>query len=160
MGSNRPEHIVEPPAREFASDYPTPPRVEQTSQRIRVVFGGTTIADTTRAWRVLETNHPPVYYVPPEDVLVEHLERTERQTICEFKGIAVYYTVAANGHGTTDAAWCYPDPTPGFAAIARHIAFYPQAMDECWVDDERAIPQPGGFYGGWITSRVAGPFKG
>lgn len=141
-------------------DYPRPPRLESTSRRIRVLFNGETIADSTRAWRVLETSHPPVYYLPPEDVTVEHLVRTERQSVCEFKGVAVYYTVRVGGREAIDAAWCYPDPTPTFAPIARCLAFYPGAMDACFVDDERVTPQPGAFYGGWITSDVVGPFKG
>ena len=160
MGSNQRGGSEHAPNRESVWDYPTPPRVEPANRRIRVVFGGVTIADTNRALRVLETGHPPVYYIPPDDVLVEHLERGERQTFCEFKGVAIHYAVAADDRRAEDAAWCYPDPTPPFAGIARYLAFYPRAMDECRVDDERAAPQPGDFYGGWITTDIVGPFKG
>jgi uncharacterized protein (DUF427 family) len=134
--------------------------LEPTPRRIRVVFNGVTVADTTRSYRVLETSHPPVYYLPPEDVQVEHLIRTERQSVCEFKGSAVYYTVRVGAREAADAAWCYPDPSPAFAAMARYLAFYPGAMDACYVDEEVATPQPGGFYGGWVTYDVVGPFKG
>lgn len=160
MRSTQPKRIEPGPGQESVWDYPTPPRIEPAGQRIRVVFGGITIADTARALRVLETGHPPVYYIPPDDVLVEHLERTDRQTVCEFKGVAIHYAAKVGGRRESAAAWCYPDPTPRFAEIARYLAFYPQGMDECWVDDERASPQSGGFYGGWITSGIAGPFKG
>ena len=156
----RPRRNEPGPGQESVWDYPRPPVLEPTPRRIRVVFNGVTIADSTRAYRVLETSHPPVYYLPPEDVLVQHLERTERQSVCEFKGGAVYYTVRVGDRDATDAAWCYPDPTPAFAPVARYLAFYPGAMDACYVDDERAAPQPGGFYGGWITEDVVGPFKG
>lgn len=152
---------IEPaPGQESVWDYPRPPRLEATARRIRVVFNDVTIADSRRAWRVLETSHPPVYYVPPEDVLVEHLVRTERQSVCEYKGVAIYYSIRVEEREAPDAAWCYPDPEPGFAPMARAIAFYPGPMDACRVDDEIVVPQPGGFYGGWITPDVVGPFKG
>jgi uncharacterized protein (DUF427 family) len=155
-----PQRIAPLPGQESVWDYPRPPRLEPTDRRIRVVFAGETIADSRRAFRVLETSHPPVYYLPPDDVRVEVLERTERQSVCEYKGAAVYYTVRVGGRAAVDAAWCYPDPAPAFAPIARYVAFYPAAMDACYVDEEVATPQPGGFYGGWITSDIVGPFKG
>lgn len=160
LRSSKSERIDPQRGQESVWDYPTPPRTEPAARRIRVVFGGLTIADTDRALRVVETGHPPVYYVPPEDVLVEHLERTDMQTVCEFKGVAIHYAARTGDRREAVAAWCYPDPTPAFAAIARYLAFYPRAMDECWVDDERAAPQPSEFYGGWITSGIVGPFKG
>jgi uncharacterized protein (DUF427 family) len=160
MTPNRPDRIESPADRESVWDYPTPPRVEPANRRIRVEFCGVAIADSVRALRVIETGHPPVYYVPPEDVLVEHLARIDLQTVCEHKGVAIHYAAIVGDRTAPVAAWCYPDPTPPFAAIARHLAFYPRPMDACWVDDERAAPQPGDFYGGWITGEISGPFKG
>ncbi len=141
-------------------DYPRPPRVEPTNRRIRVVFNGVTIADTTRAQRMLETSHPPVYYLPPEDVRLEYFTPTSRRTFCEFKGQASYWTITVNGRTAADAAWSYPHPAPGYESIAGWIAVYPGRMDACYVDDEQVTPQPGDFYGGWITSDIIGPFKG
>ena len=117
---------------------------------------GQPIAETTRGYAVKETSHPPTFYFPPEDVLSGVLEKSGRRSICEFKGAAVYWSVA----GVPDAAWSYPAPTPAFAAIRDHIAFYPSLMQACWVGDERVVAQDGDFYGGWITGDVAGPFKG
>lgn len=141
-------------------DYPRPPRIEPTSRRIRVVFNGVTIADTTRAQRVLETSHPPVYYLPPEDVRLEYFTPTPRRTFCEFKGQASYWTITVNGQTAADAAWSYRQPAPGYESLAGWIAVYPGRMDACYVDEERVTPQPGDFYGGWITSDIVGPFKG
>ena len=141
-------------------DYPRPPRVEPTPRRIRVVFGGETIADTYRALRVLETSHPPVYYIPPEDVRMEYLSQTPRKSFCEFKGGANYWTLKVGERLSENAAWSYPDPQPGYEALKDHLAFYAGRVDACYVDDEQATPQPGDFYGGWITSHVVGPFKG
>jgi uncharacterized protein (DUF427 family) len=130
-------------------------------ERIRVVVDGIDIASTTRALRVLETAGAPVFYVPPGDVRRDLLVATDRSTTCEWKGGARYWTIALpDGRTIPNAAWSYPDPTPAFEAIRDHLAFYAWAVDEAWVGDERATPQPGHFYGGWITSRVVGPFKG
>jgi uncharacterized protein (DUF427 family) len=146
--------------RESVWSYPRPPRVEDSRRAVRVILGGEVIAESTRAKRVLETSHPPVYYIPLEDVTPRVLTPSERTTFCEFKGGARYYTVQAGGRVEKDAAWCYPHPSPGFEVIANHVAFYPARMDECTVDGERVRPQAGGFYGGWITSEIDGPFKG
>jgi uncharacterized protein (DUF427 family) len=154
---------VEPgPGQESAWDYPRPPRVESVVERIRIVVDGLTIADSTHAVRVLETSHPPVYYVPRADVREDLLEPTPTSTSCEFKGRASYVTlrIPETGRAIADVAWVYRSPTPGFAAIRDHYAFYPGRVDEAWVGDERARAQAGGFYGGWITSRIVGPFKG
>jgi uncharacterized protein (DUF427 family) len=142
-------------------DYPRPPRVEPTGRRIRVVLAGQTIADSTRAHRVLETSHPPVYYVPPEDIAPGALEPSASgTTFCEWKGNASYFDVVANGTRAQRVAWTYRDPSPGFEAIKDAVAFYVEPMDACYVDDELVTPQRGGFYGGWITADVVGPFKG
>lgn len=141
-------------------DYPRPPRVEPTSKRIRVYFNGTLIADTTNAKRVLETSHPPVYYIPAEDIASGILEPTPRHTFCEFKGEASYYTIKVGDQTADNAAWYYPRPSHGYESIAHHLAFYPSKMEACYVDDERVQAQEGDFYGGWITNDIVGPFKG
>lgn len=142
-------------------DYPRPPRVEPVERRIRVVLGGATIVDSRRAHRVLETSHPPAYYVPLDDVVPGVLVPSARgSTHCEWKGLASYYDVVSGGTRAEGAAWTYHDPSPGFEAIRDAVAFYPGPMDACYVDEERVEPQPGGFYGGWITPDVVGPFKG
>ncbi len=110
--------------------------------------------------RVLETSHPPNYYLPPGDIVPGILERTRRRSFCEWKGQAHYFDVHAGGRVEPDAAWGYDTPSAAFEAIAGYVAFYPGRLDACWVGDELVVPQPGGFYGGWITSDVAGPFKG
>lgn len=152
---------IEPgPGQESVWDYPRPPRVERSGRHVQVVFDGEVIADSHRAVRVLETTHPPVYYIPPEDIRPGALVTTERTSWCEWKGQARYYTVRSGDRVARDAAWAYPDPVPGYEAIKDHVAFYPEPMDACYIDGERVRPQPGGFYGGWITDDVVGPFKG
>ena len=141
-------------------DYPRPPRVEPSTRRIRVVVGDVTVADTTRAFRVLETSHPPVYYIPPEDVRSEYLRPSRRHTLCELKGDAGYYDLEVGKREVCDAAWYYADPSPGYEAICDHLAFYPGRVDACFVDEEQVALQPGDFYGGWITADIEGPFKG
>ncbi|MBC6936414.1 MAG: DUF427 domain-containing protein [Chloroflexi bacterium] len=141
-------------------DYPRPPRVEPTTKRIRVVFNGQTVAVTTQALRVLETSHPPVYYIPPPDVMMAFFSPTNRRTFCEFKGTAAYWTITVGERRAENAAWSYPDPNPGYEAIKNYLAVYPGKMDVCYVDDERVTAQEGEFYGGWITSDIIGPFKG
>jgi len=142
-------------------DYPRPPRVEPSSRRIRVELDGDVVTDTTRAYRVLETSHPPVYYVPVDDVTPGALIPTGgRTTHCEWKGTASYYDVVVRARRVDRAAWTYHDPRPGFGQIRDAVAFYPSRMDACLVDDELVLAQAGDFYGGWITSDVVGPFKG
>jgi uncharacterized protein (DUF427 family) len=141
-------------------DYPRPPRVEPVSERIRVVFNGVTIAETTRAQRVLETSHPPVYYIPPDSVRMRYLLPTTRQTVCEFKGAATYWAIKVGDRLSQNAAWSYEQPWAGYESLQSHIAFYANRVDECYVGDEQVRPQAGDFYGGWITSKIVGPFKG
>ena len=141
-------------------DYPRPPRLEKASARLRVVFAGQTIADAASGYRVLETSHPPVYYIPPDDIAQQFLEPAPGGSWCEFKGHAKYWSIDVNGQRAENAAWGYPTPSAAFSAIAGHLAFYASRVDECWVDEERVQPQEGDFYGGWITSRIVGPFKG
>ncbi|MBL8153216.1 MAG: DUF427 domain-containing protein [Anaerolineae bacterium] len=148
------------PNQESVWDYPRPPRVEPTGKRIRIVFNGVTIVDSTRAYRVLETSHPPAYYIPPEDIRMEYFNLTSRHTFCEYKGAASYWTVKVNGKTAPDCAWSYEAPSPGYETIKGCLAFYASHMDTCTVDGETVTPQAGGFYGGWITTNLAGPFKG
>lgn len=148
------------PGQESVWDYPRPPRVEETDRHIQIVFNGVVIADTRRAWRVLETSHPPVYYLPPDDVQRQYLIRTSGSSYCEWKGSAGYYTLTVEDRSVPNAAWFYPNPTPAFAVIRDYIAFYPGKMDRCTVDGEVVQAQSGDFYGGWITKEIVGPFKG
>ncbi len=141
-------------------DYPRPPRLEPSVRRIRVVFNGRTIADSTRCYRVLETSHPPTYYIPLEDIAADAIQVTKRRSFCEFKGNAVYWTIQVDGKSSADAAWSYPSPSPTFAAIRDHLAFYANRVDSCFVDEEQVQAQAGDFYGGWITTEITGPFKG
>ena len=155
-----PQRIPPGPGQESVWDYPRPPRLEATDQHIQIVFGGIVIADSRRAKRVLETSHPPVYYLPPEDVRLDHFAPASGQSYCEWKGIASYYTITVGDKTAEQSAWYYPDPAPAFAAIKNYIAVYPSRMDACTVDGEKVTAQSGDFYGGWITSNIVGPFKG
>ena len=155
-----PDRIEPGPNQESVWDYPRPPAIEPTDRRVRVVFNDTTIADTTDAVRVLETSHPPVYYLPPDDVATEHLTQTSHTTMCEFKGRAAYFSLTMGNRSVDQAAWSYPDPVERYAALTDHFAFYASRMDACYVDEEAVRYQEGDFYGGWITDDVVGPFKG
>ena len=148
------------PGQESVWDYPRPPRLEASTKRVRVIVGGIVIADSVGTKRVLETSHPPVYYIPPEDVGLQHLLSIDGGSFCEWKGMARYFSVVAAGKTIEQAAWCYPNPSSRFAAIRGHIAFYPGRMDACFLDEEKVEAQEGDFYGGWITSNIVGPFKG
>ena len=155
-----PQRIEPLPGQESVWDYPRPPRVEALSKHILVLFNGVVVADTRRAKRVLETSHPPVYYLPPEDVQRAYLQPANGSSVCEWKGSAGYYNLVVGNRQADQAAWAYAHPTPIFESIRDHIAFYASRVDACYVDDERVIPQPGNFYGGWVTADVVGPFKG
>jgi uncharacterized protein (DUF427 family) len=157
----RPSDIIVPgPGQESVWAYPRPPRVEPVTRRVRVVFNGIVVADTTRALRVCETSSPPCYYIPPADVQGAMLEPSARTSFCEWKGTATYWSVRAGDRLARDAAWSYPEPDEGFEAIREYVAFYPRRMDACWVGNDRVEPQPGLYYGGWITPELVGPFKG
>jgi uncharacterized protein (DUF427 family) len=148
------------PGQESVWDYPRPPAVTASSEHVVVEFAGVVVADTRRAVRVLETSHPPVYYIPMEDVRTDLLVPTGHRTLCEFKGAALYADIVVDGRRSSSACWWYPAPTPGYEALAGALTFYPQRVDRCLVDGEEVRPVEGDFYGGWITSRVVGPFKG
>ena len=154
------DRIPPGPGQESVWDYPRPPRLEPSPKHIQIILDGITLVDTHQAQRVLETSHPPVYYIPPSDIKMEYLLATNHRSFCEWKGNAIYYTVVVGDKQLSNVAWAYPNPTPAFATIKDYLAFYPQAMDACYVDGEVVQPQPGGFYGGWITSDIVGPFKG
>ncbi len=141
-------------------DYPRPPRVEPALQPVRVEHGGVVVAASERALRVLETSHPPGYYVPPQDVAAGVLEPSERRTVCEWKGIGRYWHLRVGDSVVRDAAWSYPSPAPGYESLRDFVAFYPGRVDACFVGDEQVVAQEGDFYGGWITSDIEGPFKG
>lgn len=152
---------IEPgPGQESVWDYPRPPRVEASGERVVVRLGGEVVADTRNALRVLETSHPPAYYLPRSAFAADALAPAAGSSMCEFKGRAAYLDVRGGGSIARRAAWTYPAPLPGYAALIDHVALYSAAMDACEVDGERVLPQEGGFYGGWITSRVVGPFTG
>ena len=155
-----PSPIPPDPGQESVWDYPRPPRLEPVRQRIRVVFNGVTIADTVNALRVLETSHPPSYYIPPADVRMDLLRPAPGRSLCEWKGQANYYSLQVADRRSEQVAWAYATPTPAFAAIAGYLSFYANRVDACFVDDEQVQPQEGDFYGGWITAQIVGPFKG
>jgi uncharacterized protein (DUF427 family) len=149
------------PGEESVWDYLRPPRLEETGKHIEVIFNGIKIADTRRAKRVLETASPLVYYIPPEDVkLQKYFTHTPHATFCEWKGTALYYSIRVGDKFAFNGAWSYFSPLPAFREIARYIAIYPALMDACLVDGEVVKPQPGRYYGGWITHEIKGPFKG
>jgi uncharacterized protein (DUF427 family) len=148
------------PGQESVWDYPRPPRLEEFTGSITVEFGGQLIASTTCAWRVLETSHPPTYYLPHDAFAEGVLRPTGGASWCEWKGQARYYDLVADARDAPRAAWTYPEPSRDFARIAGAVAVMAAAVDRCTVNGEDVIPQPGGFYGGWITSWIVGPFKG
>jgi uncharacterized protein (DUF427 family) len=148
------------PGQESVWDYPRPPSAEVTGRHVVVEFGGGLVADTRRAVRVCETSHPPVYYVPREDVAGGVLQRAGAGSWCEWKGAATYWDLVVRGRREAAVAWSYEDPSAGYEHLRSAVAFYPGRVDRALVDGERVRPQPGSFYGGWITDDVVGPFKG
>ena len=145
---------------ERVADYPRPPALVVSEQLIEVRALGQLLAQTRRSLRVLETFHPPTYYLPPEAMRLEWLGPAAGRSFCEWKGLPSYFSVVVGDQRLERAVWSYANPTPAFAGLAGWFALYPGRMDGCWVDGERVEPQPGGFYGGWITAAVQGPFKG
>ncbi|MEO1005489.1 MAG: DUF427 domain-containing protein [Cyanobacteria bacterium J06638_38] len=156
-----PQRIEPKPGQESVWDYPRPPRLERSPKRIEVIFNQIKIADSYHAYRVLETSHPPVYYISPQDIQMEYLESVvSGRSFCEWKGLAGYYNLQVKEKKVINAAWYYPQPTAEFMPIKDYIAFYPSKMDSCYVDGELVKAQAGDFYGGWITQDIVGPFKG
>ncbi|MEH3106469.1 MAG: DUF427 domain-containing protein [Sphingomonas fennica] len=148
------------PGRESVWAYPRPAIAEATRRHVLIAHRGVTVADSRAPVRTLETSHPPSWYLPPADVRQDLLRRSDRRSFCEWKGVALYWHLEIDGEVLHDVAWSYPDPTPGFALLRDHLAFYAAPLDRCTIDGEVVRPQPGGFYGGWITADLAGPFKG
>lgn len=147
------------PGQESVWDYPRPPRLERVHARVQIDLGGERVVDTDDVVRVLETSHPPVYYLPIA-AFGEALEPADGASFCEFKGAARYFDVRGGSATAQRAAWNYPRPLPGYEELAERVAVYAEPMDRCTVNGEVVTPQPGGFYGGWVTSAIVGPFKG
>lgn len=152
--------IIPQEGQESVWNYPRPPKLEQCNKHIRVIFDGELLAETTQSIRVLETSHPPVYYIPQEDVNMSLLKENNEISHCEFKGRANYFDLVSVEKSSEDAAWTYLKPSTRYSIITNYIAFYPNKVDACFVDGEKAKAQEGEFYGGWITDDIVGPFKG
>lgn len=155
-----PDEKTKHPNHESVWDYPRPPRLEKVCESLKVIFADCVVAETKRGYRVLETSHPPVYYIPRSDVDEDFLVQEPGSSFCEFKGRAEYWSLNVRGDIAMRAAWSYSDPTIEFSAIAGFLAFYASRVQACWVGEDRVKPQEGDFYGGWITDRILGPFKG
>ncbi len=159
----RPRKVASPgPGQESVWAYPRPPRLETSARRVRVFFAGLKIADTRAALRVLETASPPTYYLPRRDILTSFLRapRDANQSFCEWKGVAHYWDLRVGPRRFARVAWYYPDPDADYVALRDHVAFFAGRGGQAWVGEERVRPQPGGFYGGWVTDAIVGPFKG
>lgn len=159
-GQKRPSFALKPKkGQESVWDYPRPPVLSPDNRKVLVKLDGHIIAKTTKAIRILETASPPTFYIPPEDVLMKYLIKTNKNSRCEWKGEAVYYDLFTKNEEVKNAAWSYPDPFDEYKGIAKYVSFYPGKV-QCYVNGERVKPQPGWFYGGWITSEIVGPVKG
>jgi uncharacterized protein (DUF427 family) len=156
----KPTAIKPQPGQESVWDYPRPARLENTDKQIKIICNGIILAETNKAKRVIETSHPPVYYLPPEDIKIAHLIPTAKKTFCEWKGWCEYFDIAIGDKYINNAAWRYVQPVADFIEIQEYYGFYAHLMDGCYINDELVTPQPGNFYGGWITSDIVGPFKG
>ena len=148
------------PGQESVWEYPRPPRLEEFRGSITIELAGERIASTDHGWRVLETSHPPTYYLPRAAFAPGVLREATGSSWCEWKGRASYFDVVSGDVVAPRAAWTYPSPTAEFAPLTGAVAVMAAAVDRCAVNGEDVVPQPGGFYGGWITSWVTGPFKG
>ena len=159
-GARRPDWAIEPgPGEESVWDYPRPPRLEDDARLVRVLCGSTIIAESRRTLRILETASPPTFYIPPQDVRTDLLSRARGASLCEWKGSATYWSLCIDGQELPNVAWSYEQPFADFTRILGYLGFYPSKL-ECHVDGHRVAPQSGGFYGGWVTPEVVGPFKG
>ncbi|NHA69684.1 DUF427 domain-containing protein [Phycicoccus flavus] len=157
---SRPRRQEPGPGQESVWDYPRPPAIDASGESVEIWLGGERVAASTRPLRVLETSHPPTYYLPAEDFVDGALLRCAGASLCEWKGQAAYFDVLGGDRVAERAAWTYPTPAPAFEVIRDHVAVMPGAVDRCTVDGAVVTPQAGGFYGGWVTARVVGPFKG
>lgn len=159
-GQKRPSFAEEPgKGEESVWDYPRPPAIAPDNREIIVRYEEIEIACTHRSVRILETASPPTFYIPPEDINMDLLQKVSGSSMCEWKGKAQYWDLVTNDQSINKAAWSYPDPFEEFEKIAGYLSFYPSAVD-CFVNKEKVKPQPGGFYGGWITNEIVGPVKG
>ena len=156
----KPKPIKIKKGQESVWDYPRPPKLESFHKAIEVYFDNTLIASSIKTYRVLETSHPPVYYIPPGDISMEYLIKSDKTTYCEFKGQGSYYDIQLGTKKSKEIAWYYTDPRKDFMPIKNYLAFYADKVDRCTVDGVEVLPQPGDFYGGWITPNIIGPFKG
>ena len=156
----KPTPIPPEPGQESVWDYPRPAVLEDTNKHLKVICNGVVLAETNKGKRVLETSHPPTYYFPPEDIKLEYLTEGSRKGLCEWKGRYQYYDISVGDKYINNAAWRYFVPTPDFVSIQEYYGFFANLMDACYVNDELVTPQPGDFYGGWITADIVGPFKG
>lgn len=154
------DRIKPKPGQESVWDYPRPPTIDPFSGHLRIVLNGVVIANTNRSYRVLETSHPPTYYIPLAEFKEGVVIKTSGSSYCEWKGMAEYYNFHVGDELIRKCAWGYPNPKERFASIKDHISVYAHMMDACYVDDELVKAQEGDFYGGWITSKIVGPFKG
>ncbi|MEO9870971.1 DUF427 domain-containing protein [Ekhidna sp.] len=158
---NKIKKIKSLPGQESVWDYPRPPALQKVTKHIRIICSSEIILDTNSSFRILETSHPPTYYLPISDFKTDIILRNEnKSSFCEFKGMAHYYDIKAGDKIVENCAWGYENPTNPYHELKDHVCVYSQYMDECYVGDEKVLPQPGGFYGGWITSNIVGPFKG
>jgi uncharacterized protein (DUF427 family) len=156
----KPKRIPPGPGQESVWDYPRPPGLERVTSAIRIVLGGITIVDTDDSWRVTETASPPTYYIDPTAFVPGVVRPAAGRSWCEWKGQASYVDLVAGKTVARQAAWYYASPNPRYKPIAGYLSVYPSRIDACFLDGEEVRPQDGDFYGGWITSRVTGPFKG
>ena len=148
------------PGQDSVWDYPRPAVAQACTRRVQIIHKGHVLADTKAAVRTLETSHPPSYYIPRDDIAMHLLRPGTSSSFCEWKGSASYFDAVIGGDVFANVGWSYPKPTSSFMILKDHIAFYATPFDQCLVDGEKVQPQQGGFYGGWITSDLAGPFKG
>lgn len=159
-GSQRPSFALPTvDGQESVWDYPRPPKLVTDSREVIVRLGDLEIAKTKSAVRVLETASPPTVYLPPTDINFDYLEQVSGSSFCEWKGAATYWSVVTPTKTLKKVGWSYSSPTDRFSAIQGYLSFYPAHL-ECWLDGERVQPQPGGFYGGWVTKEIIGPYKG
>ena len=158
-GQKRPPFAIEPAAgQESVWDYPRPPCVVACNRPVEVKHNDSVIARSCRTYRVLETASPPTYYIPSKDIDWSLLVAAPGHTFCEWKGAASYWALAGDPEAAA-VAWQYNEPLPAFDMIRGHVSFYP-ARVACFIDGERVRPQQSGFYGGWVTNELVGPFKG
>jgi len=159
-GSERPPFAKEPgPGEESVWDYPRPPKLVPFYGRVEVKWLDTIIASTTEAFRILETASPPSFYLPPAHTDLKLFREATGSSFCEWKGKATYWDIEINGVSIENAAWSYNNPNPAYRSVKNYFSFYP-SKTECYVEGVRVKPQPGGFYGGWMTPNIIGPVKG